>query len=62
MNDEWNGSSFGRRYVDRDAKRLPLVVTPEDADRKARREFWRGVWTGTALAWLAMAIAVVVLS
>ncbi len=47
------------RYVDRQSERLPLVVTPEKAEKMKSRSFWRGVVVGYAIAWAARIMAAV---
>jgi len=36
-------------YPDRESERLPLWVSPEEAEAREKSEFWRGVWTATGV-------------
>jgi len=37
------------RYVDREAKPLPMYLPITDASAKAVRAFWRGIFIGAAV-------------
>jgi hypothetical protein len=59
MNEpDWHDAYSGRRYVDHDAKPLPLFVPLSEADLMSMRSFWRGLVIGAVLAAGVLALVV----